>query len=408
SAPTKTARYRPTYATLPSERPKLRPSFEIDEAMVERALCAYTEDESVWQGVTIAEIFQYLTRPDGRVRWTNPAPRDQSGSIKAWIDGGLFVLSDEGLMFTVSVYASSRAGYVMVVPIDCEASIVTTDGVDVYDGLRCLRGQLLYRAHDELLSGSTHMSVGASMNVLRESAWWPGMLSDLRHHISQCPVCSTSTRRLRKQVPSRPLPPRGRFQELQIDHKELPPQLKARLEGAHETGAILSMVDRMTGELALEYVKNKGAVVTAHTVIRRWFCKRGICTRFSSDNGSSFVSDLGKVLSSVLGYQLKFSCVRHPQGSANVERANSAASLALNFISESGDCEDVGDLEMHLASAEFAYNHNSGVFRRLFGEDVPTPLTTHQSEPAGDIDPVELDGRAESFRRSAWFQPETK
>ncbi|EER03701.1 gag/pol/env polyprotein, putative [Perkinsus marinus ATCC 50983] len=364
----------PACAALPGGRPDLRPAFDVDEALCEKIVDAYAEDETLWQGVTVAEIYNFLTHQKDSLQ-------DRTGTIKSWTDAGLFVLSDQMLLFTAAVYAGTRSGFVLVVPVDCEANLLNDEVIEVYDGLRYLREQLLYLSHDELLSGATHMSVGASMNVLCETAWWPGMMSDMKRHVSQCPVCSTSTRRLRKQVPARPPLPYGRFEELQIDHKELPPPLKERLTGIHETGAVLSMVDRLTGELALEYVKNKSALVTAQTVVRRWFCKRGVCRKLSSDNGPGFIADLSKLLGSVLGYRLKFSCVRHPQGSANVERANSAITTALTFINESGDCEDIGDLEMHLASAEFAYNYNSGVFRRLFGEDVPTPLTSNRAGP---------------------------
>ncbi|KAF4679171.1 hypothetical protein FOZ60_015397 [Perkinsus olseni] len=363
---------------------------------------ALSKDESTFQGVEVREIYAYPQLQGG-------SSASKKAKVEAWFCSGVFKKVDD-ILYVLEVLvtpadaddntdipadlSNDTKHYLLVIPEDC--SPIASLG---HTGVDTLKQQLLYLAHDTIMSGSTHHGRAATIESILKSYWWPGLSSSVTDYISKCPVCVHDPRKGVKQSPMRTIPATARFKSIQIDHKEIPDSIKSRLKDLPKTACVLNVVDRYTGLMACELAMDHSAKESAFLLVRRWFSRFGPCQELCSDNGAAFVATLASVLSAMFNYRLKHSLPRHPQGNSMVERANSSLSLCFRYVEESGDCNTASDLSVHIGSAEFSHNLRNGAFRRVYGEDTPSALslfgvTLLGSAPADGH--LELDNKTES------------
>ena len=177
------------------------------------------------------------------------------------------------------------------------------------------RGVMLMYAHDSPCAG--HRGVKATLNALKQVAYWPHMRKDVADYIKGCLVCC-------QFQPSNPLhraPLQRRgisfpWSNLQIDW------VGPLTRSARGNKYFLTVTCAFTKWLECLPAANDTAQTTAILLMNHIFSRFGLPSRVDSDRGTHFTADVMHYLWQVLGVKANFHISYHPQSSGQVERAN--------------------------------------------------------------------------------------
>ena len=161
------------------------------------------------------------------------------------------------------------------------------------------RGVLLAQYHY-----SNHRGHRALLKDLRQSYYWPNMMSDCVDFVRTCSVCGGLTSQPLQRAVTNPIPTPSRpFSVVHIDHKGPLPETKDGHQRGVKYNNILVVVCALTRFTLLIPVQSVTAEETWRILINRVFSVFGHPTVLVSDNGPAFIANLSKHVSQFFGYR---------------------------------------------------------------------------------------------------------
>ena len=206
------------------------------------------------------------------------------------------------------------------------------------------RKQIMKEIHEGIFSA--HPGVVHMYDKLREYAWWPRMLADVVAYVKNCEVCQRSKSR-QQHIPTQVVTiPYGPWTHVSLDWVGPLPTT--------ERGNSYILVAKC---LYIKYAEafaapDLTAKTTAQLLIDGIICRYGLPLCFTSDRGSSFVSQLAGQIYKSLGIKQAKTTSHHPQSNGNVEIFNKQLKITLKLW---GD-ERQTDWDLLIPYALFAYN----------------------------------------------------
>ncbi|KAK9525318.1 hypothetical protein VZT92_015149 [Zoarces viviparus] len=231
------------------------------------------------------------------------------------------------------------------------------------------RGVMLTHAHDSLVGG--HRGYKATLNTLRQVAYWPSMTRDTKSYVQGCLVCC-------QFQPSHPLgraPLQARgvtfpWSNLQIDW--IGPVPKSSRGNKY----LLTVTCAFTKWVECLPAPNDTAMTTAILLLNHVFSRWGLPLSIDSDQGTHFTSHVMTNLYEILGINAKFHISYHPQSSGQVERANrTIIGMLKKYVNNSGKDWDV-KLPLVLMAIRSTPHRSTGItpYEMMTGREMTLPL----------------------------------
>lgn len=185
-----------------------------------------------------------------------------------------------------------------------------------------LRNSILSRFHDTTIAA--HGGMSKTLELIRRSFYWPGMVTDVRNFVRDCVVCKTTKHPnivLRPEMGNQIISLRP-FQRLYVDILGPYPRSKKGFIG------ILIVLDHLTKFHWLCPLKKFTASVIQEFLIKHIFHIFGVPEYIVSDNGSQFKSNEFNAFLTELGIKHVFTALYSPQANAS-ERVNRSIIAAI-------------------------------------------------------------------------------
>ena len=209
---------------------------------------------------------------------------------------------------------------------------------------RQLTQQLIKTVHD-----AVHLGIGNTVEQIRRSAHWPGLVKEVEIYVSNCVHCLQKKNSPYKKQYEQYRPMYGRFnQRLFID--TVGPLTPAKYRG-EIVQHILTIQDAFTRYLVAVPIKNLEARTVAKALIEGWFDVHSTPEEVYSDNGRSFTSTLLKEVHTMYGIKQIFSLPYTPEAN-RVERAH----RTLGNLMRANNSVDETQWPQKLSSIVLAYN----------------------------------------------------
>uniref|UniRef100_A0A3B3DJ66 Gypsy retrotransposon integrase-like protein 1 n=1 Tax=Oryzias melastigma TaxID=30732 RepID=A0A3B3DJ66_ORYME len=166
---------------------------------------------------------------------------------------------------------------------------------------KALRADILERLHEG------HQGISKCRARARESAWWPGISTDIGRMVDRCEICKTHRPQSREpllptQVPDRP------WQRVGMDLFEWSKK------------HYLLIIDFFSRYIEVAELKSTVAEVTIRA-IKEIFARHGTAETVVSDNGPQFSSELFKKFAEEFQFTHITSSPLYPQANGEAERA---------------------------------------------------------------------------------------
>lgn len=229
-----------------------------------------------------------------------------------------------------------------------ENEIWTRGGLIVVPDANDLRKQIISLHHDTPFAG--HFMKEKTVNLIRQSYWWPGMSRDVQNFVQSCDSCQRNkTSPMKPAGLLQPLPvPRFRWERVSVDLiTHLPPTKQGHT-------AIVVFVDALSKMVHFAPAwDDMGSEEFAHLFLREVFRRHGLPRFIVSDRGSIFTSVFFTKVSELLGIKQCLSTAFHPQSDGQTERTNrTLEDMLRHFVSPTQD-----DWDLRLPCCEFAVNN---------------------------------------------------
>jgi hypothetical protein len=194
----------------------------------------------------------------------------------------------------------------------------------VIPNVATIRMQIFRWAHDLLGHFGTNKSYGA----LRDSFFWPGMLTSLtRYYVPGCSDCQCfKAARHKPSGPLHPLPvPDRRGSSIAMD-------LVSPLPEDNKFNCILTITDRLGAEILLiPTCTDASAKDIAILFFNHWYCEHGLPDNIICDHDTKFASRFWRTLHNLVGVDIKMSSAFHPETDGASERTNRTLCQALRY-----------------------------------------------------------------------------
>ena len=181
-----------------------------------------------------------------------------------------------------------------------------------------LRGQLLWKYHDELLQGG-HTGIRRTIAKLLDKYWWPKMEKEIFQYIDSCPQCQQYRDPRRRFGLLTPIPvDKKRWQVIGFD---LTPMIATKDEDGITRDAALVITEYLSGRVVLipSTMKATGRKLARH-FIDHVFRNFGVPQVFISDRDSRVFSDFFEAIQMMLNIKAELSTARHQQTDGKCER----------------------------------------------------------------------------------------
>lgn len=240
------------------------------------------------------------------------------------------------------------------------------------------RSQVIALAHDIPLAG--HLGREKTLSRLRQRFYWPGLYTDVDHHCATCSECQKTARSIHQRVPLISIP------VIEEPFRFIAMDVIGPLERTEKGNRyILTVVDYATRYPEAVPLKNTTAETIADELIRI-FARLGIPDKILTDQGTNFMSDLMRQLTTLLRIKPMRTTPYHPQTDGLTERFNGTLKAMLRkFAREAPKSWD--ELLPYLL---FAYREvpqaSTGFspFELLYGRPVRGPLDIVKEVWAGE------------------------
>lgn len=197
------------------------------------------------------------------------------------------------------------------------------------------RGLMLQNAHDAPTSG--HRGERITYEILRDYAYWPHMLRDVKEYCQGCLICaqfkpSTPTHRAPLQKRGIAMP----WSNLQMDF--IGPVTRSYRGNRY----MLTVTCLFTKYVECIPAPNNNSDTCAALLINHIFSRFGLPQQMSSDRGGHFISEVMAKLWKILGVKRRLHIAYRPASSGSVERYNQSIVYILKkFVNETGKDWDV-------------------------------------------------------------------
>jgi len=233
------------------------------------------------------------------------------------------------------------------------------------------RRDLLVSAHDSITSG--HMGINKTRKRLLTYFYWPSINKDVANYVKRCKVCQLTTRvREKERAPLQPLPVLNAppFTHLTID--VLGPDLPKTPRGNRYLLLICCNVSKYVQAYPLRNLKAS----TICDKLLHSFSLFGLPTTLSSDQMSSFKSQLITAVCQNFGINLNYSVVWHPLSHGIVERTiRTLEEMIRKFIHDNpSDWDKYIDFLLFAMRETTNTSTNFSAFEMVFGRKVTGPL----------------------------------
>ena len=158
-----------------------------------------------------------------------------------------------------------------------------------------------------------HPGPKATAQKVNERYYWPNLMGEVQKRVRKCHDCQSIKpgAAIKPFMDNRPVG--ARFEDVQVDVVgPLPPS-----EGYTH---LLTMVDRATNWLEAVPLREASARSCAEAFSLTWIASKGIPSRTTSDNGTTFTADLWRDLQAKYGIKVLFSPPYHASTVGSVER----------------------------------------------------------------------------------------
>jgi transposase InsO family protein len=174
--------------------------------------------------------------------------------------------------------------------------------------------KIIKLAHDHPLSG--HMGQDNTYFRLKNEAWWPGMLEDIKKYIRCCDTCQKRAKKKEIAAANSARMASEPFEHIGIDVMGPLP--------VTDTGKryIILSVDFFTKYLEGVAVEEADAQTVAQFIYQDIICRHGVPQQVTSDRGTEFNNELVQELSRTYRMQHIQTTAYHPQGNGQTERMN--------------------------------------------------------------------------------------
>ena len=230
------------------------------------------------------------------------------------------------------------------------------------------RNEALTNHHDVLHAG--HLGINKTYRRLQEHFYWP----DMRKHVIQwCHSCSKCQELKGKpgRVPLIPIKTTY-FNEMVCSDVIGPWPISQK-----GNSYVITFIDHFTRWIEAIPVANHTAETLAKAFVQNWIVRYGVPSRFLSDQGPEYESELMKELTHVFNIKKLRTTPLHPQTNGMSERVQRTFKNMLATSIDEGSQTNWDDcLDMVLYAYRSSFNESTGYspYEMLFGELMPLPL----------------------------------
>ena len=239
---------------------------------------------------------------------------------------------------------------------------------------------LIYR---ELHNKMGHLGVDRVTHLARERVFWPKMVSDIEHYVTNVCRCLKQRRpHQKKRAPMQSITSSSPMDLISIDFVHLETS-----SGGYEY--ILTIVDHFSRFLQAYATKDKSAKTAARHLYQDFIPRFGIPARLLHDQGKEFENGLFHHLEKLCGITKSRTTPYHPETNGQCERMNQTIIAMLRTLEESQKSRWKDSLN-HLAHAYNCTRNSSTGFSPyylLFGREprLPIDLILHTKLPPKNI-----------------------
>jgi hypothetical protein len=217
---------------------------------------------------------------------------------------------------------------------------------------KTLRKEIMEQYHDAPIAG--HLGVQKTLERLRRTWFWPGMLQQVKEYVLSCDLCFRNKAQRHKQygqLQDMPIPERS-GQHISCDFITGLPLSRDPVTGVlHD--AICVVIDKLTKYAWLvPWHTGWDAKDFAHIFLRIIFQEIGIPEVIISDRDTKFTSDFWQTVTSTLGLKTRLSSAYHAPTDGQTERMNQIVEQYLRSYLDYLQTSWV----QFLPTAQFSYN----------------------------------------------------
>lgn len=207
-----------------------------------------------------------------------------------------------------------------------------------------LREQVMQAHHDDLMAG--HMGFYKTTQRISQWYYWPSMTTDIKQWIDSCQVCQQHKKSQEKKKGKLvPIEAERPFELMGLDIlTDLPTTARGNKH-------IVVFTDYYTKWPEAFAVQAKDAQTVAKLLLNEILARHGAPERIITDRGSSFIADVYREITELLGVKASMTTAYHPQTDGQAERTIGVLHNILSRLTSSHQ----EDWDLHLPYALYAY-----------------------------------------------------
>jgi len=183
----------------------------------------------------------------------------------------------------------------------------------------------------ESLHNISHPSIKATVKLVKERYFWPGMDKNVREWSRNCLACQQSKihRHTKSQILDFNLSS-DRFETVHLDIVGPLPMVKVAGDPYFKPQRyLLTCIDRSTRWIEATPLSDITATTIASAFIETWISRCGVPLRVVTDRGAQFEAELFAELAKLVGFHRLRTTAYHPQANGMIERAHRTIKTAV-------------------------------------------------------------------------------